>query len=99
MENLILVHAYLRMRQFSEKHFSYCFGFLLILSHASHLWCFPSEKIIPPGVKEEQNRDNVATYTHPLHLFNCSLTQISYQPITRQQLKAFRHVDVVKMTS
>ncbi|MEQ2213694.1 hypothetical protein XENOCAPTIV_019408 [Xenoophorus captivus] len=41
------------------------------------------------------------TYTHrPLywiHLSNCSLRQISNQPITWQQLNAFRHVDMVKM--
>ncbi len=41
-------------------------------------------------------------YTHrPLywvHLFNCLVTQIANQPITWQQLNAFRHLDVVKTT-
>ncbi len=41
-------------------------------------------------------------YTHrPLykvHLFNYLVTQIDNQPITWQQLNAFRHLDVVKMT-
>lgn len=39
----------------------------------------------------------VNIYTHwPLYLFNCLLIQISNQPITWQQLNAFRHVDTVK---
>ncbi len=33
-----------------------------------------------------------------MHLFNCLVTQIANQPITWQQLNAFRHLDVVKKT-
>ncbi len=33
-----------------------------------------------------------------VHLFNCLVTQIANQPITWQQLNAFRHLDVVKTT-
>ncbi len=33
-----------------------------------------------------------------MHLFNCLVTQIANQPITWQQLNAFRHLDVVKTT-
>lgn len=33
-----------------------------------------------------------------IHLFNCSLTQISDQPITWQQPNAFRYVDMINMT-
>ncbi len=34
--------------------------------------------------------------TLEVHLFNCLVTQIANQPITWQQLNAFRHLDVVK---
>lgn len=32
-----------------------------------------------------------------IHLFDCSLTQISDQPITWQQPNAFRYVDMINM--
>lgn len=36
----------------------------------------------------------VPKHTRPLvHLFNRSSTQVSDQPITRQELRAFRHMD------
>ncbi len=45
----------------------------------------------------------IYTYTHRppylIHLFNCLVTQIANQPITWQQLRAFRLLDVVKTTS
>ncbi len=34
-----------------------------------------------------------------MHLFNCLVTQIANQPITWQQLNAFRHLNVVRTTS
>ncbi len=45
------------------------------------------------------NKMQPISYTHQtlyywVHLFNCLVTQIANQPITWQQLNAFRHLDV-----
>ncbi len=59
-------------------------------THKSHL---KKKKLIAVHYSPHTHRP-----LYEVHLFNCLVTQIANQPITWQQLNAFRHLDVVKTT-